>query len=53
MSNDYSPELGLTQDELLKQLLSLGLARKVKRRIGGQIYEVLAIDAKVIGGIRK
>ena len=53
MSEDFSPELGLTQEEFLEALLSQGLARKVKRRIGGQVYEVLAIDGKVLEGLRK
>ena len=53
MSGDFSPELGLTQEEFLQRLLSQGLARKVKKRIGGQIYEVLAIDGKVLEGLRK
>ena len=53
MSEDFSPELGLTQEEFLQRLLSQGLARKVKKRIGGQIYEVLAIDGKVLEGLRK
>ena len=53
MSGDFSPELGLTQEELLERLISYGLARKVKKRIGGQIYEVLAIDGKVLEGLRK
>jgi len=53
MSESFSPELGLTQEELLERLISQGLARKVKKRIGGQIYEVLAIDGKVLEGLRK
>ena len=53
MNKDFSPELGLTQEELLETLLSLGLARKVKKKIGGRIYEVLAIDGKVLEGLRK
>lgn len=53
MSEDFSPELGLTQGELLEGILSQGLARKVKKRIGGRVYEVLAIDAKVLEGLRK
>ena len=53
MSKNFSPELGLTQEELLERLLSQGLARKVKKRIGGRIYEVLAIDAKVYGGAQE
>ena len=53
MSGDFSPELGLTQEELLERLISQGLARKVKKKIGGQVYEVLAIDSKVMGGLRK
>ena len=53
MSEDFSPELGLTQEELLQRLLSQGLARKVKKRIGGRVYEVLAIDAKALEGLRK
>lgn len=52
MSESLSPE-GLTQDELLEALISQGLARKLKKKIGGQIYEVLAIDAKVLEGLRK
>ena len=53
MSENFSPELGLTQEELLERLITLGLARKVKKRIGGQVYEVLAIDSKVMEGLRK
>ena len=53
MSENFSPELGLTQEELLERLITQGLARKVKKRIGGQVYEVLAIDAKVMEGLRK
>jgi hypothetical protein len=53
MSEDFSPELGLTQEELLEALLSQGLARKVKKKIGGQVYEVLAIDGKILEGLRK
>ncbi len=53
MSRDFSLELGLSQEELLEALLSQGLARKVKKRIGGQVYEVLAIDAKALEGLRK
>jgi len=53
MSGDFSPELGLSQEELLERLISHGLARKVKKRIGGRVYEVLAIDAKVLEGLRK
>lgn len=53
MKEVFSPELGLTQEELLERLLSQGLARKVKKRIGGRTYEVLAIDSKVMGAIRK
>ena len=53
MSENISPELGLTQEELLERLISQGLARKVKKRIGGQVYEVLAIDSKVLEGFRK
>ena len=52
MNKNYSPELGFTQEELQEALLSQGLARKVKKRIGGRIYEVLAIDAKVLEGSR-
>ena len=53
MSSNFSPGLGLSQEELLERLLSQGLARKVKKRIGGRVYEVLAIDAKVLEGLRK
>ncbi len=53
MSKDFSPELGLTQEELLETLLSQGLARKVKKRIGGRVYEVLAIDENALRGLRK
>lgn len=53
MSGNFFPELGLTQEELLEALLSQGLARKVKKRIGGRVYEVLAIDEKVLEGFRK
>jgi len=49
MSDDFSPELGLSQEELLERLISHGLARKVKKRIGGRTYGVLAIDSKVLG----
>jgi len=53
MSENISPELGLTQEELLERLISQGLVRKVKKRIRGQVYEVLAIDSKVLEGFRK
>ena len=53
MSENFSPDLGLTQEELLERLISQGLARKVKKMIGGQVYELLAIDAKVLEGLRK
>jgi len=53
MSKDFSPELGLSQEELLERLLSHGLARKVRKRIGGRVYEVLAIDSKALEGLRK
>ena len=53
MSGDFSPELGLTQEELLERLISHGLARKVRKRIGGRIYDVLAIDSNVMEAIRK
>jgi hypothetical protein len=53
MSRNFSPELGLTQEELLEALLSQGLARKVKKRIGDKVYEVLAIDSKFMEGLRK
>ena len=53
MSENFSPDLGLTQEELLERLISQGLARKVKKIIGGQVYELLAIDAKVLEGLRK
>ena len=53
MMEVFSPELGLTQEKLLERLLSQSLAKKVKKRIGGQVYEVLAIDAKVLEGLRK
>jgi len=53
MMEVFSPEMGLTQEKLLERLLSQGLAKKVKKRIGGQVYEVLAIDAKVLEGLRK
>jgi hypothetical protein len=53
MSKNHSPALGLTQEELLEGLISQGLARKVKKRIGGRVYEVLAIDSKVMEGLRK
>ncbi len=53
MSSNFSPELGLSQEELLERLISQGLARKVKKRIEGRIYEVLAIDEKVLEGLRK
>jgi hypothetical protein len=48
MSGDFSPELGLSQEELLERLISHGLAR-----IGGRIYDVLAIDSNVMEAIRK
>lgn len=48
MSEDFSSELGLTQKEFLELLLSHGLARKVKKRIGGKTYEVLAIDKQTL-----
>jgi len=53
MSEDFSPELGLTQVELLQRLLSQGLARKVKKRIGGRVYEVLTIEGKALEDLRK
>jgi hypothetical protein len=53
MNKNYSPALGLTQEELLARLISQGLAKKVKKRIGGRIYEVLAIDSKVMEGLQK
>lgn len=53
MSDDFSPELGLSQEELLERLISHGLARKVRKRIGGRIYDVLAIDSNVMEAIRK
>jgi hypothetical protein len=53
MSGDFSPELGLSQEELLERLISHGLARKVRKRIGGQTYDVLAIDSKVTEAIGK
>ena len=53
MSRDFSPEPGLSQEELLEALISQGLARKVKKRIGGRVYEVLAIDGKALEGLRK
>jgi hypothetical protein len=51
MSRNFSPELGLTQEELLEALLSQGLAVKVKKR--GRVNEVLAIDRKVLEELRK
>lgn len=53
MSRNFSPEMGLTQEELLEKLIFQGLVRKVKKRIGGRIYEVLAIDARVMEELRK
>jgi hypothetical protein len=53
VSENFSSDLGLIQEELLERLISQGLARKVKKRIGGQVYELLAIDAKVLEGLRK
>jgi hypothetical protein len=53
MSNDFSPELGCTKEELLERLISQGLVKKVKKRIEGKIYEVLAIDSKVLEGFGK
>ena len=53
MSENFSPELGLTQEVLLERLITQGLARKVKKRIGGQVYEVLAIDSEVMERFRK
>lgn len=50
MTEDYSPELGCSKDELLEMLLSQGLARKVKKRIGSKVYEVLAIDSRLLDG---
>ena len=52
MSDDFSPELGLSQEELLERLISHGLARKVKKRIGGKVYEVLAIDSNLLEGFK-
>jgi hypothetical protein len=48
MNDVFSPELGLTQKEFLELLISQGLARKVKKRIGGKTYEVLAIDEQIL-----
>jgi len=48
MSGVLSPELGLTRKEFLELLISQGLARKVKKRIGGMTYEVLAIDEQTM-----
>jgi hypothetical protein len=53
MTESFSPELGLTQEEFLELLISQGLARKVKRRIGGKVCEVLAIDGKLLEGFSK
>ena len=53
MSDDFSPELGLSQEELLERLISYGLARKVKKRIGGKVYEVLAIDSNLLEGFKQ
>lgn len=53
MNRNFSPELGCTQEEFLETLLSLRLVRKVKKRIGGRIVEVLAIDEKVLEELRK
>ena len=53
MSRSYSPELGLTQEEFLERLISQGLARKVKKRINGQVIEVLAISSEVMEGLRR
>ena len=53
MSKDFSPELGLSQEELLERLISQGLVRKVKKKIGGRVYEMPAIDSKVIERLRK
>lgn len=53
MSRAFSPELGLTQEELLERLISQGLARKVKKRINGQVIEVLAISSEVMEGLRR
>ncbi len=53
MSDDFSPELGVSKEELLEMLLSQGLARKVKKRIGGKVYEVLAIDPSLLEGFKQ
>jgi hypothetical protein len=53
MSKNFSPDLGLTQEELLARLISQGLVKKIKKRIGGRIYEVLAVDSKVMEGLHK
>jgi len=53
MSKAFSPELGLYKEELRERVISQGLVRKVNKKIGGQVYEVLAIDSKVMGGLRK
>jgi hypothetical protein len=53
MSEDYAPELGCSKEELLEMLLSQGLARKVKKRIGGKVYEVLAIDSSLLEELNK
>lgn len=43
-----SQGLGVTEEELLELLLSQGLVKKVKKRIGGKTYEVLAIDEETL-----
>ncbi len=48
MREIFSPELGLTREEFLELLLSHGLVRKVKKRIGGKTYEMLAIDGQTM-----
>jgi len=53
MSRAFYPEPGLSQEELLERLISQGLARKIKKKIGDQVYEVLAIDSKALEGLRK
>lgn len=48
-----SSRLGYTQEEFLELLLSQGIVRPVKKRIGGKVYQVLAIDSKFMEGFKR
>jgi hypothetical protein len=53
MRNTFSLELGCTSEELLDILISKRLARKIKKVIAGQVYEVLAVDAETLERFRR